>query len=219
MKTIIKSVGLLLITLSLSIQTQAQQGLHIGIIGDPTNTWMLNSDDSDDSNHELKPTISAAFGLGIGYNFGDNMGIEVNALYSLEGQRYEIGGVEFHQKNDYLKIPLMLTYNSDPSASVMFLGKVGPQLGVLVGSKLNDGDGNELIDDTKDVFAATTIGAAASLGVGFNLSENLQLTTGLKFDYSFTNTDDEDYEFYDNNRATTNNMVGGLEVGLRYVIK
>lgn len=196
----------------------AQEGLNLSVKGIGQTSWMLNADNSDVSTFDYKTTIVPAFGLGVGYGLTDRMGIGLDVLYSMQGQRSEVAGAEFFQRNDYLKIPLMFTYNTDPSRNTMFLAKVGPQLGLLTGSKLDNGDGETLIDDTKDSYVSTDFGAMLSLGASFRLTENLRLNTSLRGDYMFTNADNEDAVGYPAGRAATNNATGGLEVGLTYFL-
>lgn len=196
----------------------AQEGLNLSVKGIGQTSWMLNADNSDASTFDYKTTIVPAFGLGVGYGLTDRMGVGLDVLYSMQGQRSEVSGAEFFQRNDYLKIPLMFTWNTDPSKGTMFLAKVGPQLGLLTGSKLENGDGETLVDDTKDSYMSTDFGAMLSLGASFRLTENLRLNTSLRGDYMFTNAEDEDAAGYTAGRAATNNATGGLEVGLTYFL-
>jgi opacity protein-like surface antigen len=197
----------------------AQEGLNLSVKAIAANSTLLNSDDSDlGALYDRQFTLAPAFGLGVGYGFTDNLGIGLDVIYSMQGQRYEVLGAERFQKSSYLKIPLLFVYNTDPSKSVMFIGKVGPQLGLLTSAKLSDNDGNDLVGDNTDRYSSTDFGAVVSLGVGFGLSDNLRLTAALRGDYGFTNAEDEDAPFYPAGRATTNNLTTGLEVGLTYLL-
>jgi hypothetical protein len=202
-------------------QASAQEGFNIGVRAIAHTTWMLNADDWDTSNHEYITTWGSGFGAGVGYGFSEKLGIGVDFLYSNQGQRYELKlgqtMVEFQQKNDYFKIPVMLTFNGDPSAGAMFLGKIGPQFGFLSSSKLYNADGNEIDDDTSDLFNSSDIGAMLSLGASFRLmGDNLRLHTSFRLDYSFSNAETE--RALQPNRAPTHNATGGFEFGLSYFL-
>lgn len=177
---------------------------------------MLNSDDKDAPDFKRKATFGASFGVGAGYNFTNNLGLGLDVLYSIQGQKYEVNGVEFNQKVNYLKIPLMFTYNTNPSAPVVFTAKAGPQLGLRMGAKVTDSDNNDIIGDAKDMYSSVDFGAVAGAGVRFALTQKLSLDAGIRFDYSFTNAENSDYVHYAPGRANTNNMTAGIELGLRY---
>lgn len=211
-------LGTALVAALSTTAVSAQQGLNLSVKGIGQTSWMLNADNSDADAYDYKTTIVPAFGLGVGYGITDRMGVGLDVLYSMQGQRSELSGTETFQRNDYLKLPLMFTYSTDPSKNTMFLAKVGPQLGLLTSSKLNDKDGETLIDDTKDSYMSTDFGAMLSLGASFRLTENLRLNTSLRGDYMFTNAEDEDAAGYPAGRASTNNTTAGLEVGLTYYL-
>lgn len=197
----------------------AQKGFNVGIQATPQFSKMYNADDADNKAIDYKATFGAAFGINGGYNFNKNMGVGVEAAYSIQGQRYELNGTEMTQRINYLKIPVLFTYNTNPTAKVMFTAKAGPQLGIKLTSKLNDADGNELVDDTNDNFEDLTWGATAGAGVRINLAKNLYAEGGIRLDGAFTNAENEDKPEYDTDRAKTYNMNAGLEFGLKYFIR
>lgn len=194
----------------------AQKGFNVSVKATPHLSWMLNADNKDIPSYESKATFGASFGVGTGYNFTNNLGIGLDVLYSLQGQKYEVAGIEAIQKLNYLKIPLMFTYNTNPASKIVFNAKLGPQIGIRTSSKITDGDHNDIIADANSIYSSTDFGAVAGAGVRFSLTKKLSLDAGLRFDYAFTNAEDEDYAFYKPGRAVTNNMTGGVEIGLRY---
>ena len=103
----------------------------------------------------------------------------MDVLYSLQGQRYEIYGVEIKQKINYVKIPVYFSYNGDASRTLSFIGKVGPQVSILADSKLVDKDGEDINPDTKDRYNDVTFGAMAAAGAQFKLNNKVFLTTML----------------------------------------
>jgi hypothetical protein len=196
----------------------AQKGFSLNVKGVPQFSFLQNSDDNN-SSLSKKATFNAAFGVGAGYNFNGNSGIGLDVLYSLQGQRYEKSGVETNQKLNYIKIPVFFAYNTDATKPVSFIAKVGPQLSLLTTAKLTDGDGNDVVSDNKDAYESATFGGVVGAGVQFRLSKALFLTTNARFDYDFTNAEDDSYRSYPAGRATTHNMTTGLEVGLKYKLR
>jgi Outer membrane protein beta-barrel domain len=200
-------------------KTTAQQGFSLSVKATPQFSFLQNKTDNDNSNFSRKATFNTNFGIGGSYNFTNRLGLGVDVLYSLQGQRYKLSNVakEYNQKNEYVKIPLYFSYNTDASKAVSFIGKVGPQVSFITSSKLNDKDGNKVIGDTKDRYKSATFGGMALAGAQYKLQRNLYLTTALRFDYDFTNAEDDKYSTYPAGRAKTYNMTAGLEAGLKYV--
>ena len=101
-------VFLLLFVLFSSPSVFAQQGFEVGINVLPQTTWIMNKTDFDQGALlDHKPTFGIAYGLDFGYNFTDNLGIQVGFLHSQQGQNYEGTSssvlTEFGQKLAYLK--------------------------------------------------------------------------------------------------------------------
>lgn len=199
----------------------AQQGFSLSLKATPQFSFLNNKDDNDNSSYKRKATFNTNFGIGGGYNFTNKLGVGLDVLYSLQGQRYTLnnGNVEYNQKNEYVKIPLYFSYNTDASKAVSFIGKVGPQVSLITSSKLDDKDGNKIVGDTKDRYKSATFGGMALAGAQYKLDKNLYLTTAVRFDYDFTNAEDDKYSGYTAGRAKTYNMTAGLEVGLKYNFK
>lgn len=193
----------------------AQQGLNFSVKATPQLSFLQNSDDNGNSAIKKKATFNTNFGVGAGYNFTDNVGVGLDVLYSLQGQKTEVSGSEINQKLEYVKIPVYFSYNTDASKPVSFFGKIGPQVSLLTNAKIS-GDGSSKLVDNKDKFEKATFGGMANAGVQFRLNQNLFLQTGLQFDYDFTNAENKDYSGYTSGRANTNNMTAGVQVGLKY---
>jgi len=200
-------------------EANAQQGFSLSVKATPQVSFLQNEDDNDNSILDRKATFNANFGIGANYNFTKRSGIGMDVLYSLQGQRYEINGTETKQKINYVKIPVYYSYNGDASKTVSFIGKVGPQVSILTDSKLTDKDGEDINADTKDRYNDVTFGAMAAAGAQFKLSNKVFLTTMTRFDYDFTNAEDDSYHYYPAGRAKTYNGTLGLEVGLKYLLK
>lgn len=215
MKKIFMSTMVLTMMTIATSRVMAQQGFNLSVKATPQFSFLQNSDDDDNSAIEKKATFNTNFGVGAGYNFTDNIGIGLDVLYSLQGQKTKVSGAEVNQKLEYLKVPVYFTYNTDASKVVSFYGKIGPQLSFLTNAKVET-NGSDKDVKNKDKYEDVTFGGAAIAGVQFKLSQNFYLQTGLYFDYDFTNAEDKDFAGYTSGRANTYNMNAGLQVGLKY---
>jgi len=216
MKTNLVKISMLALFMLFSIITEAQQGLNLSINVTPQNSWMINADDYDNSDFEYKALIMPAFGLGVGYNFTDNIGVGLELNYSLQGQRNDYLGVETTTRLDYLKIPILFHYNTSSQNNLVFVANVGPQLGILTNSKLLNSDKDELIDDLSEIYADITFGALFSFGIEYKITDKMNFFSLVKYDVDFTNAEDEDYSLYQEDRATTINSTLGLQLGLKF---
>jgi hypothetical protein len=208
----------IMVMMAMTTNVNAQKGFNLSVKATPEFSFLLNKDDNDNSLYDSKATFNTNFGIGAGYNFTDNVGVAIDGLYSMQGQKYELSGNEYNQKVNYIKVPVYFTYNSNPAKVVSFSGKIGPQVSFLSTSKLTDNDGKDVADDTNDHYEKATFGGAAEAGIQIKLQSDLFLTTGVRFDVDFTNAEDKDFTSYPAGRAKTYNMTSGLEVGLKYFL-
>ena len=118
--------ALVLAVFTVNKKANAQQGFSVSVKTTPQFSFLQNKDDRDNGSIEQKATVNANFGIGAGYNFTPALGVGMDVLYSLQGQRYEINGIEANRKVDYVKIPVYFTYNRNPDKPVSFIGKIGP---------------------------------------------------------------------------------------------
>jgi len=207
-------------TLIVANTANAQKGFSVSVKTTPQFSFLENKDDNNNDNYKQKATFNVNFGIGGGYSFTNKLGVGADVLYSLQGQRYTLNNTgEFNQKNEYIKVPVYFSYNTDPSKKVSFIGKLGPQVSFITNSKLDDNDGNKVIGDTKNRYKSTTFGAMASAGAQYKLQHNLYLSTAVRFDTDFTNAEDDTYSGYVAGRAKSYNMTAGVEVGLKYMLK
>lgn len=194
-------------------------GFYVGVRGIPQLSWMINKDDADNSNYETQAKFGVGFGVGAGYNFTENMGVALDALYSIQGKRYKLGNTEYNQRLDYIKIPLMFTFVSNP-APVMFTAKIGPQLSILTLGEIDPVIVNGLVtSDNKAHFENLVFGGAASAGARFAITGNLWIDATLHFDATFTDVENKGHALFPAGRANTYNMTPGIEIGANYLIK
>src|SRR5258706_5246693 len=200
-------------------KVNAQQGFSVSIKAAPQFSFLQNKDDRNNSNYNNKATINASVGVGADYGFNNHLGAGFDALLSFQGQRYTLNNVEYNQKVNYVKLPVYFIYNSGASKPISFIGKVGPQVSFVSDANFADKDGNKIIADTKGRYKTTTFGGAAVAGVQYKLGKQTFLATALRFDYDFTNAEDDTYSGYTLGRAKTYNSTMGLEVGFKYMIE
>lgn len=226
-----KQILTLLLFLTLSGGIFAQEGLRFGVKGAPQASWMFNADEADNPDFLYVPTVRSSFGLSFGFNFTDHAGLAMDVLWSDQGQRYEFMGDEFSTRLRYLKLPFMLSINSNPDKTGFIFMNIGPQFGFLLSAETDnllidndadpdDGDFgifNDELNDVGDAYRSFNFGAMFAVGVGFNITEFMQFTTALRGD--FAATDAEDKEYFVDDRANTYNATLGLEFGLRFVLR
>lgn len=219
----------------ISLRANAQEGIHIGVQGTPHMSWLMNKDDTDNKQFKSIATFNGAGGINFEYGIASDYGVGLHAMYSMQGQRYKFDGIEYNRKVDYIKIPVFVFYTYEMNSTVSFIGKIGPQLGLLVSAKLTDKDGNALVSDQKTAYENFDVGGFAMAGFGFKLTDNFYLDALLQYDYAFTNAESTSYHANINHpvlvngnggttalnasRAKTYNMTAGLCIGLRYNIK
>ncbi len=140
---------LFFLVFSLGYVVNAQQGLHVGVIGGPQSTWLFNEQDSNEGpNLDYQPKWGTNVGLRLGYHFTDFVGIESGLAFSSRGQKYK-GELDYAPygspsakadltattKLNYLQIPFLFSTGSDPSSTSGFRFYTGPQLMFLMNSK------------------------------------------------------------------------------------
>lgn len=201
----------------------AQQGFEFGAQVMPQLTLIVNDDDfaaGDELN--FRTTAHLAYGIHAAYNFNDHLGVQTGLLFSTQGQKYvndkpTANTSTSEVRMNYLKIPLLLKFNSNPEASAQFVATVGPQFGLL--NKVDYYTNDEKLSvpnfDFKEWYNNMDLGAVLGLGARFRLTDNLQLGTSFRFDYSLGNIENED-TILTPDRAPSHNATGGFMVDFTY---
>jgi len=217
-KTILFS--LITVTTVLTVITaKAQQGLYMGAASARQLSVMFNSTDVDKPTADYQSRLGKTIGINGGYNFSNSMGIGVEVNYSRAKQRYTNNSTEFTHEYRYLKIPVMFTYNTNPDKMFIFTAKAGPQLGILLRSKIKDATADVANGSNMDQYKKLTFGMAAGAGVRMRMSSHMYLDAGLHADGTFSNTEDKKYKSYVAGRSKTHDLNGGIEVGVKYFFK
>jgi hypothetical protein len=224
MKTWKVAFGMLLIG-----STWAQEGaFRIGAVLLPQNTWLLNQDDSD-AGPELDYEVTWGFagGISASYNFNDYLGVGLDVLYSNQGQKYKgtqsqsgisgISEIPYTAKAtlNYLKLPLLLRFNSDPNSVVQFNAFLGPQFSFLLsykdrkeanvpllgtniqevsGKEVNITAGNTSTKEalTAPIYKSFLPGAVLGFGIGIKPTDELLISLHIRADYAFGDAENKD---------------------------
>jgi Outer membrane protein beta-barrel domain len=205
----------------------SQEGPFIGARVIPQSAWILNQDDFDSNILDFKTPFSVALGIAGGYMFSDLLGVEVNLLYSPQGQKYiaDTSGVDlFSKKNNNLKIPILFRYRSE-SDKAAFLFNAGPEFGFLMSSKMTFPNANDI--DTKQYYNSFDFAVLVQIGTSIMIGESSNLDILLRFNYGLSNiengtaTGDYPILFPDltgNGRQKSNNASVGLTIGYNFTL-
>jgi len=215
-KTILLSVITVTTLFTVINNAKAQKGFYAGAQGVAQLSVMFNESDVDKPGSDYKSKFGTAFGLNAGYNFNNHMGIGTEVNYATIKQRYSDNTVHYTQKFNYLKIPVLFTYNTNPDKKIIFTAKAGPQLGILLRSNISGSSNSALNGSTKDQYKKLTFGAMAGAGVRVRMLDNIYLDAGLHIDGTISNTEDKDYKGYAATRSKTHDLNAGIEVGIKY---
>ncbi|MDX1906469.1 MAG: outer membrane beta-barrel protein [Bacteroidia bacterium] len=224
----------------------AQKGFKLGVFALPQASGHLNADDDalEPEVYDLKPLWGMGGGIDLGYNFSDYAGIRLNAIYAQQGTSYLAGETRYTQRLEYLRIPLMIGFNTEPAdRKVVFSLYAGAQMNLLTQADMfNDNPADQgLPESVTSVpteysrFTPLHYAAVGDVGVDINLPpDNLVLTLRLRADYSFQDVENKNARlritesgatrselYWRYTRGTTRNaetfaLVGGLRIGLTY---
>lgn len=235
-----KSTVLVFFFLAIGTLTYAQKGFNVGanfaalstnIINQ--NTWGIGRE------YDYEFTINTSYGLDVGYNFSDQMGIYSGIWFTTLGQdysdNYNGSAWERSVQLKYSMIPVMLKFTST-KAKVNFLGGVGVLIASL--SEANQEwlrDGNPYVDnitnpntgesfnpgeeDVTDRFNQSDIILNIDLGGRILLGTNLHLDLTLNMGYGFNDINAEDWQIphLDGEYELSRNAFAGIKAGLVYV--
>jgi len=139
--------------------------------------WLSDVDNSS-------PRPSYNFGLTYNYSILKSGGFGIEARYSEEGVKQDVGGTTITSKINYLRIPMKFQYFFG-ELSESFRPKLfaGPSFAILMGGKteVRNGSGTTEID-SKDVYGGFDVGLQGGAGFNYRLAE----TTWLNFDVAYT---------------------------------
>lgn len=168
-----KKLSLLALGITTAIFSFAQSPAKFGLKGG-VNISTIKIEDFDENDSRIGLHAGAFAHI----HLAPQWALQPEVLYSAEGGKVDFGGgSEATYKNDYVNIPLMLQYMFDNG----FRLEAGPQLGLLVNSKIEDEDGNE--EDADDTFKSTNV----SLGFGLNYLSHSGFGVGGRYNLGLSN--------------------------------
>lgn len=238
-----KRLFTLLFVLSLLAPTTfAQKGLQLGANGmaitpfiTNTNMWGAGSD------YDIDITFSRSFGIDVGYNFTDNLGLYSGIWFMNMGQNYsdfqEGSNYNREIKLKYNMIPMMLKFTGSESR-VNFIGGFGILYAMLgsaeqvwlqdgnnislpvMGEDMNMDEFNLVATDVTDRFEKNDIILNFELGARIMIIDNLYADATLNFGYGLKDINAEPYRIPNTEGTYTasHNAYAGFKVGVAYVL-
>jgi hypothetical protein len=193
----------------------AQKGLEVGVEFTPAVTFILNDDDfAEGDNLNFRGTFGFNTGLSLGYNFNDGIGIASGILFSRQGQNYitDYAGVSkanqdvFARQLGYIRVPVLLKFNGDPTASSSSYFRVGPHLDLLNSARFTYDDRDafnadidqdllalkSLTNQDLEVYKKLVVGLTLEMGGAVNMTDELKLVFMLHMSGSLTNPEADD---------------------------
>jgi opacity protein-like surface antigen len=165
------------------------QGFHIGVFISINNIWLSNKEFSCSENvSNIKPKFDfgKSYGLNIGYDYSDRWGIELEAQYAEQGQKYTETSVSNNTSKEvnlnYLKLPLMVKYkqsfiNSYNSKPIVMSFLFGPQMGFLLKKEARV-DGKSVA--CTQAYSKVETGLAAGIDFDLYMMRYMYLTIGAR---------------------------------------
>lgn len=151
---------------------------------------------SDDDFLDVGSRWGAVAGAFVGRNISENLGIQLEGLFSQRGANDKTSGSDTSLRLTYLDLPLTARFGSTTGDNLHFHAFTGPQLGIKLSAKAKDDRGTEI--DLDDELKSWDFGWTAGVGVEMNrISLDARYTLGL------TNIDNSDSDSSLKNRTFT----------------
>lgn len=183
---------IVLISLAMISQAFAVPGLHFGV---KIHTGIANisniKSDVDSVKLNLKSVLGLGFGVTVGVNAGNHLGLQGEILYSKQGQKteYEWNNIDSSVTyyNHYVQVPLLAKISTSSAKPLSFNFVAGPQFGILLGTQVKPVvNGNSVKASTKPKFKTADVGIA--FGPGLEFGKIIHLTFGFRFAFGLTDT-------------------------------
>ena len=191
--------ALLIALLAFTGYSLPAQDIVIGLKGSFYSSWLLNKNVSDQGeNLNYASSFSTTFGAQGLFMFSESYGLNTELILASHNQKYDgySGIPENVFTNEinlsYIDIPVLFRVAS-PKGPYF---ELGPQISLLSGAKetfnLEQTDDSDYSDkNVKNDFAGFGISGILGFGVDIKLSDKINLTTGLRFGYMFTDATKE----------------------------
>ncbi len=159
--------------IALFILTGALNAQHVNLgVKAGLNLYNINSDDN--SNNDSR--IGLNIGL-IGHiHYADNWAIQPELVYSTQGSKSTVAGIDYETNLSYVNVPVLLQYMFDNGFRI----QAGPQLGILVSAKSETNNSKlDIKDEVKSIDFAFVAGISyvhPPTGFGVDLRYNIGLS-------------------------------------------
>lgn len=191
----------------------AQKGFNAGINVGYNASAVFDRVKFGDVAYNIKPKTGPAFGIGMGYNFTDMLGIEVEANYLYMGGKYSIpvDNIHYNKSFDltYFQVPVMFKFTGGDYLS-RFSSMVGPAWGWLNSAKMTSDSG--YTGDAKSMFKVPDMGLLVCAGGDVTLSGSIYMNIALRFYYGFNSINNDPHAIsYDKDETE---KLGNAYIGL-----
>jgi hypothetical protein len=123
-------------------------------------------------------SVSHGYGIMLGGNFNEHVGIMGEVNYYESAQKYKDQELEREVRLSYINIPVLLQLNTDKSAPLNFNFVAGPQFGFNAGSSLSTTEGRDM-ETVKAVVAVKAGDVGLAYGAGIEAALNKERTFRL----------------------------------------
>lgn len=215
----------------------AQKGLNVGGNFMYLSSFMVNQNTwGNGREYDFAATSNSSFGLDIGYNFNDNIGLYTGYWMMNLGQNYtddyEDSTWERNLKFKYNVIPVMLKFTGSETR-VNFMGGFGILFAMMNDAEqtwLRDGSAYTQISedesyeitakDITDRYEKNDIILNLELGARIVIIENLYVDATLNFGYGLKDINAADWQIPNNDGvySASHNAYAGFKVGVAYVL-
>lgn len=244
MKKLIIIFSIVLFTASFA---SAQSQVYFGVGATGMSTWITNQNNYGAPDMDYVSRFGFAGNLNLGFDFNKHLGVKTEIGFSSLGEKYKDATtdstrVTFNSTRDinlnYLQIPILFKFRTG-GEKVRFFAAIGPQFDILMSAKqIYKLEGKEMTEpvmieneitkqefdmvkkDIKERYKSMHIMGRVDLGMEFQLCPHMTLDAGLSLAYGFSDINAEDYRIKDisKNYAASNNLYGGVQLGLNYMI-
>ena len=246
-----KLYTLLFAMLLLASASYAQKGLNIGLNGSfnavsivNQNTWGASNTKGETQEYDYDLTFGTGFGLDVGYNFNDDLGLysgfrimtlgnDYHDSYSWNGDESEF---DRKLKLKYNVIPITFKFTGSRT-TVNFIGGVGVLIAMLNeaeqtwtkdGAQYTESYYNEATGKVYDIadsdvtsrFNKTDIILNLELGARIFIIDNLYVDATMNFGYGIKDINHEDWQMKnsDGEYKASHNAFAGVKIGVAYVL-
>lgn len=161
--------------------------------------------------------VRHGFGVMLGINFGQHVGIQSEVNYYQVSQDYRDNSLDRTVKLRYINIPVLLSLNTNKAGIVNLNFVAGPQFGVNVGSRLNtSGTDNTGTLNATVAMKKGDIGFAYGAGLGIG-NHNVRLDLGYRGFFGFVKMNDDAGEGSYNVVVNASRQSHGAYVGITFL--